>query len=136
MPRGEVKDNPVFEKFAEVRDHFLKHPDSRCIPLFLNSLGEGDGHGTYQRMEEVLLLYPKEAVIHHLIDTLRNGYEPGRIWVMQICSYFPDPVIRDLLFQATENQDEEIRVFAWLGLQGQELEKPMESYPNFPDELR
>lgn len=41
MPPDREFTDEVIRNYEEVRRFFLKHPYSECIPLFLNSFGEG-----------------------------------------------------------------------------------------------
>lgn len=99
----------VIKKYDEVRKFFLNNPDPICIPLFLNSFGNGSGFGVYQLIEDVLALYPEEQVIRHLKEALRSEYNGVRYWSSQIASSFPDSDLIPPLVELLNEQDSDAR---------------------------
>jgi hypothetical protein len=82
-------DEAVLGLFDEVRQFFLDHPDARCVPLLLNSFGEGDGHGIYQLVEDTIARFPASVVVPALRSSLRNTSGSVRYWSAQIAANFP-----------------------------------------------
>jgi HEAT repeat protein len=95
------------ERYAEVREYFAHSPDPRCIPLLLNSFGQGSGFGNYQLVEDVMAQFPADLVVPNLVEALRHGTPSVRYWCAQIAANFPesglvDP-LRDLLMTGDED---------------------------------
>src|SRR5215207_5765235 len=88
-------------QFEGVRKFFLTNRDERCVPLLLNSFGEGDAHGVYQLVEDVILAFPHEVVVPALEESLRNPAGSVRYWSAQIAASYPRqelaPPLIDLL---------------------------------------
>jgi HEAT repeat protein len=95
------------ERYAEVRDYFAHSPDPRCIPLLLNSFGQGSGFGNYQLVEDVMAQFPADLVVPNLVEALRHGTPSVRYWCAQIAAYFPESrlvgPLRDLLMTGDED---------------------------------
>ena len=89
LPADNQIPKAVIEKYNDVRIYFLKNPDRECIPLFLNSFGEGDGYGIYQLVEDILRNFHPEEVIPHLKEGLSSPYPSVRYWCAQIAASFP-----------------------------------------------
>ena len=79
----------VIEKYDEVRIYFLNNPDSECIPLLLNSFGEGDGYGIYPLVENVLRNFNPAEVTPYLKEGLSSKHRSVRYWCAQIAASFP-----------------------------------------------
>ncbi|WP_253947920.1 hypothetical protein [Paenibacillus ehimensis] len=77
LPKDSEERFDIIKKYDEVRIHFLNNPDPKCIPLFLNSFGEGSGIGVYQHIEDVLLKYSTEEVLPYLISALKSEHSTG-----------------------------------------------------------
>lgn len=99
----------VIQKYNEVRLYFLNHPDPRCIPLFLNSFGEGSGFGVYQLIEDVLMKYSAEQVVPHLISALHSKHIGVRYWCAHIAASFPTPSLIPPLSNLLGDPDPDIR---------------------------
>ena len=69
--------------YASVIRHFERKPDSRCVPLFIGSVGNQNGLGMYEHIKFVLLRHGKEDVVPHLAEALRKSNDEVRarcIW--------------------------------------------------------
>jgi HEAT repeat protein len=107
MPDDEALSEELIRRYDEVRRHFIDYPDARCIPLFLNSFGEGDGFGVYQLVEDVLTRFPSQEVIPHLLTALSNSSRSVRYWVAEIAASFPDEqLVRPLSVFLTEGDED------------------------------
>ncbi|MCM3270652.1 HEAT repeat domain-containing protein [Paenibacillus elgii] len=102
----------VIQKYNDVRVHFLNHPDPQCIPLFLNSFGEGSGFGVYQLIEEVLMKFSVEQVLPHLITALKSEHTGVRYWCSHIAASFPNPSLLAPLTNLLRDPDPDIRCAA------------------------
>ncbi len=102
----------VIKKYNDVRVHFLNHPDPQCIPLFLNSFGEGSGFGVYQLIEDVLMKYSIEQVVPHLITALHSEHIGVRYWCAHIAASFPTPSLITPLSNLLSDPDPDIRCAA------------------------
>ena len=89
-PTQEIDEN-LLRRFDEVLQHFARQPDTRSVPLLLNALGEGDGHGVYQMVESTILAHPESVVIPALIDSLRNPVGSVRYRSAEIAANYPRP---------------------------------------------
>lgn len=99
----------ILQKYNEVRKYFLENPDPICIPLFINSFGNGSGFGIYQLIEDVLLKYSSEQVIPHLIKGLNSEKYGIRYWSSQIASSFPDKKLIEQLAILLTDKASDIR---------------------------
>lgn len=116
MPSDDDLSEELIEEYDKVRNFFIDYPDERCIPLFLKSFGKGDGFGVYQLVEDVIKLFPKESVIHHLIAGLSSSYESVRYWNTEIAANFPDDSLVSELKVLSEDPNEDIRAAAVIAL--------------------
>ncbi len=99
-------DQKVIEKYDDVRRFFLQNPDPRCIPLFLNSFGKGDGLGVYQLIEDVLLKYSSIQVIPHLQKSLQHPLPNMRYWSVQIAaSFISERLLEELIILLDDEFD-------------------------------
>lgn len=102
----------VIKKYNDVRVHFLNHPDPQCIPLFLNSFGEGSGFGVYQLIEDVLMKFSIEQVVPHLISALKSEHIGVRYWCTHIAASFPTLSLIPPLSNLLNDPDPDIRCAA------------------------
>lgn len=86
MPPDSTLTTELSQKYNEVREFFEAHPDPRCIPLFLNSFGDGDGFSAYQGVDLVLLLFSHEQVLPHLLTALSSIHPGVKSWTAEIAS--------------------------------------------------
>jgi HEAT repeat protein len=97
MPASDVAPNELFRRLDEVRIFLLEHPDPRCVPLLLNVFGEGDAHGVYQRIPEVISLFSDDVVLPALKSALENLGGSVRFWCSQIAADRPHPTLEEPL---------------------------------------
>ena len=98
MPADLFWTDELSNEYIKITNYFITHPNIECIPLLLNSFGEGDGLGTYQLVEDVLFKFNPREVIPHLIQALYSEHESVKYWTTQICASFPDErMIKPLL---------------------------------------
>ena len=71
------------------RKFFIENPNKQCVPLFLNSFGDGDGSGVYQLVEDTISQFALEDVLEHLIEAMSNEKGSVQYWAAQIAYYFP-----------------------------------------------
>ncbi|WP_019636598.1 HEAT repeat domain-containing protein [Paenibacillus fonticola] len=104
-----VLEDETIKKYDEVRKFFLSNPDPSCVPLLLNSFGNGDGFGVYQLIEDVIVKFDNELVLPHLINALDSEHKSVRYWNAQIASSFPDTILIEPLIKLLEEKDSDIR---------------------------
>jgi hypothetical protein len=91
--------------YDEIRLFFVGNPDERCVPLFLNSFGNGSGFGVYQLVDNLIAMFPSPVVMPHLVAALRSPFTGVRYWNAQIAALFPDPVLVPILCEMLRNDD-------------------------------
>jgi hypothetical protein len=109
MPSGEASPDELFVRYDEVRRLFTKTRDTRCLPLFLGSFGDGDGHGNYQLVEDVFRQFTADEVILYLSTALAAGSSVTRYWAAQIACSFPSEKLIACLVQCLQDQDPSVR---------------------------
>ena len=101
LPADDALSHELIDLYDAVRRHFVQHPDPRCIPLFLNSFGNGSGFGVYQVVDDVFLKHNPDQVLPHLQAALRSPHLGVRYWASQCAMDFPSPTLvpalKDLL---------------------------------------
>ena len=84
MPTDDVLADDEIREFDAVRQHFIAHPDVRCIPLFLRALPKGSsGFGVYQLLDDVLRAHPDGAVVDALDEALTVNV-PSHAWILEL----------------------------------------------------
>ena len=78
MPADSELTEEHIAKYDEIRSFFIESPDLACLPLFLNSFGDGDGFGVYQLIEDVIGQLRFEEVLPHLLDALSSPFRSVR----------------------------------------------------------
>jgi hypothetical protein len=124
MPDTRQSSDSEWSKYDEIREFFEENPDERCIPLFLNSFGQGDGRGVYQLIEDVIRNFSSEVVVPHLKAALTNSSDSIKYWNSQIASWFPDVRLVSELAVLITHSDSDLRCAALIalsGIQGQEV---------------
>ena len=93
--------NNAYAELADVINHFKAkdHYDEKCIPLLLGIFGDGDGHGMYQRLDEVLRNYPSDIVISQLVQSISSGSRHVKEWCLELCQYYPNDILKKLLVE-------------------------------------
>lgn len=110
MPSDDELTKQEIEKYEEVRRFFLDNVDEQCIPLFLNSFGGKDGYGTYQMVEDIILMYDKEVVLPYVLNAFNSSCEYVIYWSIQIASNFPDVDLFIPLVNFFKYEDEDIKL--------------------------
>ena len=116
MPEDNKLDQEILDNYDEVREYFLIHPNPACIPLFLNSFGDGPGFGIYQLVEGVIRLFPSQVVIPHIEQALKSRHESVRSWTTEITALFPCSELIDPLEQMLHDDSLDIRIDAAFAL--------------------
>ena len=93
MPADDTLDDDLIGRYEEVRGFLEQNPEELAVPLLLNSFGEGDGFGVYQRVEDVLVKLPNDVVLPHLLEALRSPIRSVRSWSAELASAFPNPIL-------------------------------------------
>lgn len=103
MPSDEKLSEEELKIYDDARKFFKQYPNKLCIPLFLNSFGDGDGFGIYQLVESVILKFSLEDVLEHLVQALSNKRGSVQYWCAQIAGNFPNeellPYMEKLLYE-------------------------------------
>ena len=90
QPMPDHPDKETLERYRQLTDHFYHHPDSRCIPLFLNSFAEWENLLIYESVQSVLRRFTPEEVLPHLQVGLQSQNPTIRFWCADTARYFPD----------------------------------------------
>jgi hypothetical protein len=114
-PTKEVQDE-LIQHLSEVMRFFSEHPDPRCVPLLLNCFGEGDGHGVYQMMDNVIRPFPDEVVVPALAGGLRSSLGSVKFWCTQIAADRPHPGLEGPLIDVLNCGTDDERYFAAVAL--------------------
>ena len=117
MPPDFLLTEELITVYDEVRKLFLVNPDRRCIPLLLQSFGDGSGFGVYQLVDGVIRVFPPEIVIPDLIKALRSSNYGVRYWCAEIAADFPDDALIPELARALSDPDRDLRSAALLALE-------------------
>jgi hypothetical protein len=84
----ELCSTELMRQFEDVREYFMRNPSEEAIPLFLHSLGDGDGDGIYQSIMFYLQLFPKEVVIPHIRKALDCPVTSVRAWATEFTLFY------------------------------------------------
>ena len=118
LPADESLNEEIINKYNEVRVFFEENLYPDCIPLFLNSFGEGDGFGVYPLIEDTMIKYLPEVVIPALVESLSKGKRSVKYWCAQIAGSFPDKrLISPLGLLLLEDSDRDIRYMSVVALE-------------------
>lgn len=117
MPSTSELQDVDMHAYDQVRRFFLENPNRICIPLFLNSFGEGDGLGVYQLVEDVIYRFPADEVVPHLAQSLRSPYKSVRYWSAQIATRFPSENLIDALSNLLIENDYDMKYVAITALE-------------------
>ena len=100
-PDSEITEDELLI-YDKSRFFFENNPCASCIPLFLNSFGEGSGFGVYQLIDSVIRKFSMDEVVGHLIKALTNKQGSIQYWCIQITVDFPHasliPILESLLY--------------------------------------
>lgn len=116
MPDDSELTEDLIGRYDEVRKHFIANPDPRCVPLFLESFGAGDGFGVYQLVEDVFRRIDPDTVADALKRSLTHSRRPVRYWSAQIAAAFPSVVFCAPLVDMLSSGDEDERSAAAIAL--------------------
>ena len=141
MSKTEEGAEDVLRTFNEVRLFFLNHPDVRCVPLLLNSFGEGDGHGIYQLVEDTIAIYPEEIVVPALIKSLSSPYQSVRAWNAEIAANYTglelvEPLQQLLVHGSTDESHAAANALALNGTSSAIIELANALNSNIDDDLK
>lgn len=117
LPNDTEMTQEIADMYDQVRLHFIKNPDSQCIPLFLNSFGGRNGWGVYQLVEDVLRPYSAQEVLPHLLNSLQSPNVYVRQWSAYIASNLPDSCLIGPLSRLLADYDEDVKSGAIIALQ-------------------
>ncbi|BDI33598.1 hypothetical protein CCAX7_56490 [Capsulimonas corticalis] len=109
MPCDEELTRELIDTYEEVRLFFMENLDPRCVPLFLNSFGEGDGLGVYQLVDFVIAQYPDDIVIPDLVRALQSPHKGVAYWSAQIAACFPSEASLPALTRLIQSDDPDLR---------------------------
>ena len=117
MPNDADLTSELIGEYDRVREYFLQHPTLECVPLFLNSFGEGGGMGVYQLVEDVIRLFAPVDVIPHLVRAMQSSRRGVRYWSTQIAALFPVPELMPMLSTHLHDSDADTRYAAITALE-------------------
>lgn len=84
MPSDLDVDEETLIKWNEAREYFEANPCEEAIPLFLNSLCDGDGFETYGYLDGFLASFEPETLIPYFIDALKSPSPYVRSWAAEL----------------------------------------------------
>lgn len=118
MPPDDKLTKDIIKQYDEVIDYFIESPNPECVPLFLNSFGDGEGNGLYEQVEQVFYTFTKSEVVPHLVKSLKSEHAGVRYWSAQIAMDYSVPELIDPLEQLLAHDEiEETRQFAAAALE-------------------
>ena len=97
MPADDKLTKDLTKKYDEVIDYFIESPDPLCIPLFLNSFGDGEGNELYEQVEQVFYTFTTSEVVPHLVKSLSSVHAGVRYWSAQVAMDYSVPQLIDPL---------------------------------------
>ncbi|MCL6459271.1 MAG: HEAT repeat domain-containing protein [Gorillibacterium sp.] len=112
LPNDNDLSEQVIKTYDQTRMYFMNNPEIRCVPLFLNSFGEGSEFGVYQLIEDVTTQFPHEGVVQYLIKALQSEHKGVRYWCSQIASSFPNAKLIPPIVKLLEESDSDVRYSA------------------------
>jgi hypothetical protein len=104
------------DAYDAARLFFLYNPDNRCIPLFLNSFGDGDACGLYQLIPDVLAMHDKSFVLPHLKTALGAKSDSIKYWSAQVVVSFPSVELLPELFAMFTHAEPDLRTAAYIAV--------------------
>lgn len=104
MSIDEPKD--VIDKLEEVRKYFVKFPDERCIPHFLEVFGDHMGWGIYQLCDEVFNKYSCDKKLPYLKKYLKSTNKGTRWWAAHWSLSCPNPELTDELISISQSDED------------------------------
>lgn len=118
MPPDDKLTEDMMKQYDEVIDYFINNPDTQCIPLLLNSYGDGEGNGLYEQVEQVFYTFTTSEVVPHLIKALKSEHAGVRYWCSQIAMDYSVPeMIEPLKKLLKYDEIDETRQFAAAALE-------------------
>jgi len=118
MPPDDKLTKDLIKQYDEIIDFFIQSPDPKCVPLFLNSFGDGEGNGLYEQVEQVFYTFAASEVVPHLVKTLKSEHAGVRYWSAQIAMDYSVSELIDPLEQLLLNDEiDETRQFAAAALE-------------------
>ncbi len=112
MPADADLDDELIDTYDSARRLFRDHPNDECIPLFLNSFGDGDGLGVYQLVDEVIHAHDPSVVVRALADSLASPHPSVRSWSAELAAEVPDPSLSAPLQKLLSDPSPDTRTFA------------------------
>jgi hypothetical protein len=112
MPADADATEDLIREFDEARRSLEHHRDPRTARLLLNALGEGDGLGVYQLLDETLRTLPRGDVVEALAQSLRSRVRSVRAWSMEMALDYPDRVLVPHATGLLGENDRDQRAFA------------------------
>lgn len=125
MPPDSELTEELLVQYDEIRKFCIENPDPECIPLFLNSFGEGTGFGVYQLVDDVLRQFHPKDIVMHLVKALRSSYHSVRGWAAQLAMQFPQPELMKPLEDILFNYDEDSAIRSWAAISISFIDDPL-----------
>ena len=117
MPPTVSMPESLAQTYESVRCFFLLHPTKECIPLLLNSFGEGDCFGIYQLVGDVIRQFAPDDVLPHLVQALTSESSFLHYWNAQIATHFPSGALIAPLAGLLSDAEPDIRYAAITALE-------------------
>ena len=116
MPPDHSLDDATAATYNSARVWFEESPSDRCVPLLLNSFGDGDGFGMYQRVVDTLKRHDRAVVVDALRESLGSEHESVRYWSAQVAAEIPDAILGEPLRALLRDPSPGIRAAAVFAL--------------------
>ncbi len=116
LPSTNKMSKELLSQFDQVRRHLIVNPDTRCLGPLLGALGEGDGHGVYQLVDQCLRAYEKATVVSALRSALESEVASVRMWAAELSAEYPDDALVSPLEQLARSGAEDARLSALIAL--------------------
>lgn len=91
MPPDHEVTHDLLQRYQGAIETLEQQPDDRAVLPLLNSFGDGDAFGAYQRASDVLHVYDREIVIASLQQALESPVPSVRAWCARIARTYQDP---------------------------------------------
>ena len=112
MPATDLVSDELASRYDKALDCLSGAGEPSCIPMLLNSFGDGDLFGVYTRVEGVICQFDEIEVVDHLNAALASRSDSVKYWSLQIASNFPNEILIPNLLRLARSNSLDIRTAA------------------------
>ncbi|MCA3022307.1 MAG: hypothetical protein ACK5RJ_12195 [Burkholderiales bacterium] len=112
LPSTRTISDELIAEFEQISKHLAAHPDSSLLPLLLGALGEGSGHGAYQRIDDTLRAHPIDDVLQAIQQGLHSECKYTVEWCAEFAMDFFDERLLDALFSVAQTGSTDAQMYA------------------------